>query len=137
LILCAESVAAALFYGISSGHTGTALVYDLGGGTFAATIVRLTETRPIVVAVDGSNELGGLNFDERLQDLLIERYVLATSDESAADDDLSDRWLQPFWAAGLLLIEQYSNRACNSGLTPRSRSLLRSDRRRELARPAS
>ena len=85
--LVAEPVAAALFYGISSGHTGTALVYDLGGGTFDATIVRLTETGPIVVAVDGSNELGGLNFDERLQDLLIERYVLATSDESAADDE--------------------------------------------------
>src|SRR5215211_1825987 len=30
----------------------------------------------------------------------------------------------PFWAAGLLLIEQYSNRARNSGLTPRSRSSL-------------
>jgi molecular chaperone DnaK len=85
--LVAEPVAAALFYGISSGHTGTALVYDLGGGTFDATIVRLTKTGPIVVAVDGSNELGGLNFDERLQDLLIESYVRATSDESAADDE--------------------------------------------------
>jgi molecular chaperone DnaK len=85
--LVAEPVAAALFYGVSSGDTGTVLVYDLGGGTFDATIVRLTETGPIVVAVDGSNELGGLNFDERLQDLLVERYVLATSDESARDDE--------------------------------------------------
>ncbi len=85
--LVAEPVAAALFYGVSSGDTGTALVYDLGGGTFDATIVRLTQTGPIVVAVDGSNELGGLNFDESLQDLLIERYVLTTSDESARDDE--------------------------------------------------
>ena len=85
--LVAEPVAAALFYGVNSGDTGTALVYDLGGGTFDATIVRLTQTGPIVVAVDGSNELGGLNFDERLQDLLIERYALATSDESARDDE--------------------------------------------------
>jgi molecular chaperone DnaK len=85
--LVAEPVAAALFYGVNSGDTGTALVYDLGGGTFDATIVRLTQTGPIVVAVDGSNELGGLNFDERLQDLLIERYALATSDESARYDE--------------------------------------------------
>ncbi|MCZ2826063.1 MULTISPECIES: Hsp70 family protein [unclassified Modestobacter] len=87
LDLVAEPVAAALAYGISSGETGTVLVYDLGGGTFDATIVQVTDTGPTVVAVDGSEALGGLNFDDRLTDLLLERYVLASSDEEAADDE--------------------------------------------------
>jgi molecular chaperone DnaK len=87
LDLVAEPVAAALAYGISSGETGTLLVYDLGGGTFDATVVQVTGSGPRVVAVDGSEDLGGLNFDERLSDLLLERYVLATSDEDAVDDE--------------------------------------------------
>lgn len=87
LDLVAEPVAAALSYGITSGETGVVLVYDLGGGTFDATIVSLTADGPVVVAVDGSNELGGLNFDERLQNLLVDRYCLATSDPDAVDDE--------------------------------------------------
>ncbi|MCZ2817248.1 Hsp70 family protein [Modestobacter sp. VKM Ac-2984] len=87
LDLVAEPVAAALAYGISSGETGSLLVFDLGGGTFDATVVELTGIGPRVVAVDGSEELGGLNFDERLTELLLDRYVLATSDEDARDHE--------------------------------------------------
>ena len=87
LDLVAEPVAAALFYGIGSGETGVILVYDLGGGTFDATIVSLTPGGPVPIAVDGSNELGGLNFDERLQNLVVERYCLATADTDAPDDE--------------------------------------------------
>jgi molecular chaperone DnaK len=87
LDLVAEPVAAALSYGISSGQTGSVLVYDLGGGTFDATVVELSHQGPQVVAVDGSKELGGLNFDERLAELLLERYILATSDAAATDDE--------------------------------------------------
>lgn len=85
--LVAEPVAAALSYAMSSDETGVVLVYDLGGGTFDATVLRLSAAGPVVVAVDGSNELGGLNFDERLHDLLVERYVAATSDADARDDE--------------------------------------------------
>lgn len=85
--LVAEPVAAALAYGVTSGDRGTVLVFDLGGGTFDVTVVELAQSGPRVVAVDGSNELGGLNFDERLGELLQQRYVQATSDEEALDDE--------------------------------------------------
>lgn len=85
--LVAEPVAAALAYGVSSGDRGTVLVFDLGGGTFDVTVVELAQAGPRVIAVDGSNELGGLNFDERLGELLQRRYVQATSDEDALEDE--------------------------------------------------
>lgn len=87
LDLVAEPVAAALAYGVGSGETGTVLVYDLGGGTFDATIVKLTPSGPDVVAVDGSAQLGGLNFDDRLLQLILDRYVAVTSDGAALDDE--------------------------------------------------
>ena len=87
LDLVAEPVAAALSYGTAGDDSGTVVVYDLGGGTFDATVVELTEDGPRVVAVDGAARLGGVDFDERLGVLLVERYVLATDDDDAVDDE--------------------------------------------------
>lgn len=87
LDLVAEPVAAALSYGVGSGARGSVLVYDLGGGTFDATVIELTDDGPRVVAVDGASRLGGLNFDEHLGTLLLERYVTATGDDGAEDDE--------------------------------------------------
>lgn len=87
LDLVAEPVAAALSYGVSSEDRGSVLVYDLGGGTFDATVIELTADGPRVVAVDGASKLGGLDFDERLGELLLERYIMATSDEGAMGDE--------------------------------------------------
>ena len=85
--LVAEPVAAALSYGVSSADRGSVLVYDLGGGTFDATVIKLTSNGPQVVAVDGASQLGGLNFDERLGALLLDRYVAVANDEDALDDE--------------------------------------------------
>jgi molecular chaperone DnaK len=87
LDLVAEPVAAALSYGVASEERGTLLVFDLGGGTFDATVIELDRHQPRVVAVDGASRLGGLNFDERIGTLLLERYIAATSDHDAAYDD--------------------------------------------------
>ncbi|MCA0436346.1 MAG: Hsp70 family protein [Austwickia sp.] len=70
LDLVAEPVAAALSFGVRTGVQGSVLVYDLGGGTFDATVVALGPSGPVVASVDGSTELGGLNFDERLVGLV-------------------------------------------------------------------
>lgn len=87
LDLVAEPVAAALSYAVGSEDLGTVLVFDLGGGTFDATIIELDRHEPRVVAVDGASRLGGLNFDERLGMLMLERYTAATADHDAAYDD--------------------------------------------------
>lgn len=86
--LVAEPVAAALAYGFRPVHAGTTLVYDLGGGTFDVTIIRYSEDgSPHVIAVDGSHRLGGADFDDRLSELLLERYVRITGDVDAESDD--------------------------------------------------
>lgn len=87
LDLVAEPVAAALSYGVGSEDRGSVLVYDLGGGTFDATVIELTQGAPRVIAVDGASRLGGLNFDERLGSLLLERYLTVTADEDATYDE--------------------------------------------------
>lgn len=87
LDLVAEPVASALSYGVTSDDRGTVLVYDLGGGTFDATVIKLTADGPTVVAVDGASKIGGLNFDERLGGLLLERYAAVADDEEALDDE--------------------------------------------------
>ena len=65
-----EPTAAALAYGLNKGRTGTVLVYDLGGGTFDVSILKLTEGVFKVIATTGDTLLGGDDFDHALIDLL-------------------------------------------------------------------
>jgi molecular chaperone DnaK len=87
LDLVAEPVAAALSYGVTTASSGTVVVYDLGGGTFDATVIELGSGVPRVVAVDGAPRLGGINFDETLGALLLERFARAADDDDAVDDE--------------------------------------------------
>ena len=65
-----EPVAAALHYGMSGSADGTTfLVYDLGGGTFDISLIKMTETSVEVLAVGGDHRLGGADWDEKLFEL--------------------------------------------------------------------
>ena len=65
-----EPVAAALHYGMSGSADGTTfLVYDLGGGTFDISLIKMTDTSVEVLAVGGDHRLGGADWDEKLFDL--------------------------------------------------------------------
>jgi molecular chaperone DnaK (HSP70) len=75
LDLVAEPVAAATHYGLTSGGDRTVLVYDLGGGTFDCTVLRIIEGAVQVLATDGHHELGGADIDRRLLDLILERLA--------------------------------------------------------------
>lgn len=74
LQLLPEPTAAALSYGMARGRDQTALVYDLGGGTFDASLMRVAGDRFEVVAVDGDSRLGGDDFDRVLALRLLERF---------------------------------------------------------------
>jgi molecular chaperone DnaK (HSP70) len=67
-----EPTAAALAY--ESGHQGarTALVYDLGGGTFDVSVVNLEGDVVEVLASHGDNHLGGDDFDQKIVDFALE-----------------------------------------------------------------
>ena len=70
-----EPVAAALHYeATTEAENKTILVYDLGGGTFDTTVIRVAKDEIIVVCTDGDDHLGGADWDARLKDLLLTKF---------------------------------------------------------------
>ncbi len=66
-----EPTAAALAYGLDRlDKSQTLLVYDLGGGTFDVTIVKLSDKTIKVIATGGDHELGGKDWDDRIATFL-------------------------------------------------------------------
>ncbi len=66
-----EPTAAALAYGLDSRKRGTVLVYDLGGGTFDVSLLKLTDGVFKVIATTGNTRLGGDDFDNAITELLL------------------------------------------------------------------
>ena len=84
-----EPTAAALHYGLNNA-TGeqTAIVYDLGGGTFDVTVVKIAENNIEVVCSDGNHKLGGRDWDTKIAQYLAEKF--AEENGVSADDLLND-----------------------------------------------
>ncbi len=82
LRLLNEPTAAAIAYGLDHGSEGIYAVYDLGGGTFDVSILKLSKGVFEVLATGGDSALGGDDFDHRLFCWIIEQANLAPlSDE--------------------------------------------------------
>ncbi|REL27903.1 Fe-S protein assembly chaperone HscA [Thalassotalea euphylliae] len=71
LRLLNEPTAAAVAYGLDSGKEGVIAVYDLGGGTFDISILRLNKGVFEVLATGGDSALGGDDFDIAVADYLV------------------------------------------------------------------
>ncbi|MGL5006048.1 MAG: Fe-S protein assembly chaperone HscA [Plesiomonas sp.] len=82
LRLLNEPTAAAIAYGLDSGQEGVIAVYDLGGGTFDISILRLSRGVFEVLATGGDSALGGDDFDHLLADWLREQAGLTSADAS-------------------------------------------------------
>ncbi|TKB74185.1 MAG: molecular chaperone DnaK [Nitrospira sp.] len=67
-----EPTAASLAYGLQEKTQGTIAVYDLGGGTFDISILKLKDGIFEVLATNGDTHLGGDDIDRLIADLLIE-----------------------------------------------------------------
>ncbi len=98
-----EPTAAAVAYGYHCGlfnsETKTSkspqqvLVYDLGGGTFDVTILRIEGTRFQAMATDGDVLLGGKDFDERLVNHIAEKFIDAHGVDPRSDpQDATQLW---------------------------------------------
>ena len=79
LRLINEPTAAAVAYGLDNGSEGLFAVYDLGGGTFDISLLRLSRGVFEVVATGGDAALGGDDFDQALAD-----WALAQAGRSAS-----------------------------------------------------
>ncbi len=69
-----EPTAASLAYGYGDGSRHTALVYDLGGGTFDVSVVTVEGDITEVLASHGNNRLGGDDFDDLLTEKLAQEF---------------------------------------------------------------
>ncbi|MEJ1169072.1 Fe-S protein assembly chaperone HscA [Variovorax sp. CCNWLW235] len=81
LRLISEPTAAAIAYGLDNASEGVYAVYDLGGGTFDISILRLTQGVFEVIATGGDSALGGDDYDHALAE-----FVLAQTGAHAESD---------------------------------------------------
>ncbi|MBH9520525.1 Fe-S protein assembly chaperone HscA [Pseudomonas aeruginosa] len=77
LRLLNEPTAAAVAYGLDKGAEGLVAIYDLGGGTFDISILRLTRGVFEVLATGGDTALGGADFDHAIAGWVIEQAGLS------------------------------------------------------------
>lgn len=85
LRLLSEPTAAAIAYGLDNASEGVYAVYDLGGGTFDISVLRLSKGVFEVLATGGDSALGGDDFDHRLFCYIHQQEKLAPlSDEDTA-----------------------------------------------------
>ncbi len=91
LRLLNEPTAAAIAYGLDSGQEGVIAVYDLGGGTFDISILRLSRGVFEVLATGGDTALGGDDFDHLLADYLAQQadFIASTDQEKRRLLDLA------------------------------------------------
>lgn len=90
LRLLNEPTAAAIAYGLDSGQEGIIAVYDLGGGTFDISILRLSRGVFEVLATGGDSALGGDDFDHLLADWLREQAGLGVHSDHQLQRQLLD-----------------------------------------------
>jgi molecular chaperone HscA len=83
LRLLNEPTAAAVAYGLDTGNDGVIAVYDLGGGTFDISILRLNKGVFEVLATGGNSSLGGDDFDYVIAQWLIQQAELSAIDDPA------------------------------------------------------
>ena len=82
-----EPTAAAIYYVFQSGGelSGHYAVYDLGGGTFDISIIKVENQDITVLSSEGVKKLGGDDFDEALQKIVQKKHKEATGEDVGAD----------------------------------------------------
>lgn len=107
LRLLNEPTAAAVAYGLDSGAEGIIAVYDLGGGTFDVSVLRLHQGVFEVLATGGDSALGGDDFDHEIANwMLAEAGINLSAEHSTATASLMRGVLQQARAAKEALAEK-------------------------------
>ncbi|MEN9314133.1 MAG: Fe-S protein assembly chaperone HscA [Pseudomonadota bacterium] len=115
LRLLSEPTAAAVAYGLDNGSEGVYAVFDLGGGTFDVSILRLTRGVFEVIATGGDSALGGDDFDRRIVEWALQETGTSApdGDRSALDCALDGGVITP----GDLRVMTYEARRAKEALT--------------------
>lgn len=110
-----EPTAAALAYGLDEQKEGKFLVFDLGGGTFDVSVLDKYEGVIEVRATTGDTQLGGDNFTQVIEDLILGRHGLSKVDFSGKDKGALRR------TSEALKIELGSSRGASYSITAAGR----------------
>lgn len=90
LRVISEPTAAAIAYGLrAASRERTALVYDLGGGTFDVSLVRITGEEMRVLGTDGDHRLGGRDWDDRIVEHVHHMFAAEFNADTGADEALT------------------------------------------------
>ena len=83
-----EPTAAALYFAYTSGNelNGTYAIYDLGGGTFDISIIKVRGSDIEVINSDGVSKLGGDDFDTKLIEIVKSKFKEETGEELEEED---------------------------------------------------
>src|SRR3984893_2374226 len=110
LRLVNEPTAAALAYGLDKGSEGLYAVYDLGGGTFTVSLLRLEKGVFQVLATGGDTALGGDDFDRAIAE-----RMLGERKKDGLGDQVDEAAVKTALALGRQMKEQLSDRDQTSG----------------------
>lgn len=88
-----EPTAAALYYASNEKTDGTVLVYDLGGGTFDATILKINGQDIDILSSSGDAHLGGVDFDSALLQIFEEKYKNEKNSNLYNDEESIEEFL--------------------------------------------
>jgi molecular chaperone HscA len=110
LRLVNEPTAAALAYGLDKGSEGLYAVYDLGGGTFDFSLLRLEKGVFQVLATGGDTALGGDDFDRAIAE-----RMLAERKKDGLADQVDETAVKAALALARVMKEQLSDRDQTSG----------------------
>jgi Fe-S protein assembly chaperone HscA len=91
LRLVNEPTAASLAYGLDKRKQGTVAVYDLGGGTFDISILKLQDGIFEVLATNGDTHLGGDDIDNLLLRIALEDVTSEWGQDASVDNELVQR----------------------------------------------
>ncbi|MFI0370772.1 Hsp70 family protein [Actinomadura sp. 1N219] len=108
LDVLAEPVAAALSHqhGHPAGSPRHLLVYDLGGGTFDTTVIRVDGDDVKVVCTGGDRDLGGADWDARIRAFLLEEF---TARHPRLDPTADEQFMQELWIMAEQLKKELSS----------------------------
>ncbi|EYC51602.1 molecular chaperone HscA [Hylemonella gracilis str. Niagara R] len=140
LRLINEPTAAAIAYGLDNASEGIYAVYDLGGGTFDISILRLSQGVFEVIATGGDSALGGDDYDQALAELMLAQtglradtpedraYLLAearAAKEALSDDDIVTAEIELSSGSADLSLNREQFEACTAALTTRTLAAVR------------
>ena len=140
LRLINEPTAAAIAYGLDNASEGIYAIYDLGGGTFDISVLRLSQGVFEVIATGGDSALGGDDYDRALADwMLVEAGLTADTPEDQArilaeareakealsDEEIVTAELELSSGAVDLSLNRDQFEACTAALTARTMTAVR------------